>query len=332
MPKTVTIQDVAQAAGTSVSTVSRVLTGSAAVSPEKRRAVEAAIERLGFRPSHVARSLRTRTTHSISLLINDITNPFYSAVAKGVEAEATRHGYSVILGNTNEDPARELDYLRMLRDKQVDGAIFGPTGENAEAIRAIARRMPLVQVDRRLEDIEAPAVLADNEGGAYRAMRLLIGRGHSRIGVVAWDAPITTMVQRTAGCERALREAGLPLDPALFAAAPRFQPDEVPGTVHALLEAQRPTALFALNNQLGLGALRAIQDQGLCIPDDIALIVFDDLDLFTLTTPPISAVDQPAFEMGQRAIQFLLERIQHGPERLSEVTMLPTQLILRGSV
>jgi len=332
MPKPITIQDVARAAGTSASTVSRVLTGSAPVSPQKRAAVEEAIQRMGFRPSHVARSLRTRTTHSIGLLINDVTNPFYSAVAKGVEDEARRHGYSLILCNTSEDPERELEYLHILLDKQVDGIIFGPIGENVEFIRALAHRIPLVQVDRRLEGVEIETVMADNEGGACRATRLLLERGHHRIGVMTWSAQIMVLSQRVAGYQRALAEANQPLDPALIAEVPRFNPRLIVEAAAHLLMTQRPTALFALNNQLGLGALRAIRDLGLRIPDDVALIVFDDLEVFDLMTPRITAVEQPAMTMGQRAVQLLVGRIEGQAERPPQVAILPTQLVLRESV
>jgi LacI family transcriptional regulator len=332
MPKTVTIQDVAREAHTSVSTVSRVLTGSAPVSTEKRAMVEDAIQRMGFRPSHVARSLRTRTTHSIGLLINDVTNPFYSAVAKGVEDEANRHGYSLILCNTSEDPDRELQYLHILRDKQVDGIIFGPIGENVEFIRGLSRRIPLVQVDRRLEGIEIETVMADNEGGACRATHLLLERGHRRIGVMTWNAQIMVLSQRVAGYSRALAEANLPPDPALIAEVPRFSPRLVVEAASYLLATQRPTAIFALNNQLGLGALRAIRDLGLRIPDDVALVVFDDLEVFDLMTPRITAVEQPAMTMGQRAVQLLVERIEGHSDRPPQVAVLPTQLVLRESV
>lgn len=331
MRKTVTIQDVARAAGTSVSTVSRVLTGSAQVSPDKRTAVEAAIRQLGFRPSHLARSLRTSTTHTISLLIEDIANPFYSAVARGAEDVASRHGYTVLLCNTNDDPSRELAYLRLLRDKHVDGIILGPTGHNVEMIRRLAQRIPVVQVDRRLDDADIAAVLVDNEGGAYRATRALLARGHERIAVFGWDAPITTMVQRLAGYERALREAGSPVDASLVIRVPRHSP-ALPDVVQGVIESRHPTALFALTNQFGLAALRAIQVMRLRVPAEMALIVFDDLDFFSLASPPVTAVEQPALTMGERAMQFLIERIERAPERLPEVTILPTQLVMRASV
>jgi DNA-binding LacI/PurR family transcriptional regulator len=331
--KKFTIQDVAREAGTSVSTVSRVLTGSTPVSDEKRHLVEEAIERLGYRPSLVARSLKTQTTYSIGLLINDITNPFYSVVAWGVEEEAIQQGYSLILCNTNEDPKRELHYLQVLRDKQVDGIIFGPTGQNAKFVSKLASQMPLVQIDRYLPDVRAAAVLVDNESGAYRAVRHLIDKGHRRIGILGFDIGVTTTYEREAGYERALREAGISPDHSCRAMPSDYSRTTVYELTMKLLDQASPvTALFATNNQLGLTAMRAIRKTGLRIPDDIALIVFDDMEVFTLTTPPISAVAQPAALIGERAMKLLVQQIADPSDHLPEVTILPTELMLRGSV
>jgi len=333
MSKT-TIQDVAREAGTSASTVSRVLTGNAPVNSETRTAVEAAIERLGFHPSHAARSLRTRSTHTISLLINDITNPFYSAIAKGVEEEANRRGYSLILCNTNDDPARERQYLDVLRSKQVDGMIFGPTGYNIELIRSLITRMPLVLVDRMLEAISATAIVADNEGGAYSATNILIEKGHRRIGVLMWEEEISTLTERLSGVSQALTEIGLKVDPSLVLRVPRTNPKEIAGLVAQWLTeiSPRPTVLFALNNQLGLGAMHAFHTMRVSVPGEMGLMVFDDLDIFELTNPPISAVAQPAFAMGRRAMQVLTRRIEHSGSATPTVTVMPTQVIMRGSV
>ncbi len=345
MSRKPTIQDVAREAGTSVSTVSRVLTGSAHVSPDRRRAVEAAVARLGFRPSHIARSLRTRSTRTIGLLINDITNPFYSAVVKGAEDEANRRGYGLILCDTNEDPAREQQYLEMLRDKQVDGIIFGPTGSNTALIAPLARRLPLVMIDRRLDEVDADAVLADNEGGAYRAASHLLAHGHRRIGAVTWGGWITSLEQRLRGYRRALTDGGAVADPRLVVEVPRPEAELVSRAICGWLRADwepaggPPTALFALNNQMGMGALRAARELGLCIPGDLALVVFDDLEMFELTTPAITAVSQPAADMGRRAVELLVARLADraaGGEgraaRPPEVALLPTRLVERGSV
>jgi LacI family transcriptional regulator len=329
----VTIRDISKEAGTSPSTVSRVLTGSAKVSPKKRQAVETAIQRLNYRPSQIARSLKTRVTYSVGLLLNDITNPFYSTIARGAEEVANQRGYSLILCNTNEDPERERQYLQVLHDKRVDGVILGPTGDNQQLIRDFAQSTPVVQVDRRLTDAPIPAVLTNNDEGAYRATRLLIDRGHRRIAVVKWRLTIMTMAQRCAGYERALRQAHIPLDSSLVVAVPGLTSDHVFQSVMALLQCDNPpTAIFALNNQIGLGVISAVQKRSLKVPDEIALIIFDDLPLFGLLTPSISAVAQPSFLMGERAMQLLIRQMENPSVRLDEVDVLPTELILRESV
>jgi LacI family transcriptional regulator len=332
MARQVTIQDISRAAGTSPSTVSRVLTGNAAVSPTKRAAVEQAIKQLNYRPNHIARSLKTSTTYSVGLLLNEINNPFYSALARGVEEEANRHGYSLILCNTNEDPARECQYLQVLEDKQVDGIILGPTGENLDYITQLASRRPIVQVDRQLQSLDLTAVLVDNEHGAYQAVRYLIEKGHRRIGIFQWERYVPTLARRQAGYERALAESGIELDSSLIVRVPSLTPLQTAERAQEFLtQHSRPTALFALNNQIGLGMYSAIQRLGLRIPEDVALVVFDDLDFFAMVRPSITAVAQPAFSIGERAMRSLTRQIEENDRCAPEVITLPTQLMIRES-
>jgi len=333
MVSKVTIRDIANEAKTSPSTVSRVLTGNANVSQEKREAVESAIKRLNYRPSQIARSLKTSVTYSVGLLLNDITNPFYSAIAGGVEKVANSSGYSLILCNTSEKPERERQYLHVLHDKQVDGVILGPTPQNEAFIRDFARETPIVQVDRRFDEGDLPAVVVDNEEGAYRATRLLIEKGHRRIAVVRWRLEIMTIQQRYAGYQRALRDADLPLDPALVRNAAGLTSEAAAEeTLDLFQQPDPPTAIFALNNQIGLGVLGAIQRLSLRIPDQIALIVFDDLDLFALMKPSISAVSQPAFCIGERAMELLIGQMEGRADTSPHVVTLETELVLRESV
>lgn len=329
----VTIQEVAERAGTSASTVSRVLTGSAPVSAELRSAVEHAIDELGYRPSLVARSLKTQTTYTVGLLVNDIMNPFFSAVARGVEEEANRQNYTLILCNTNENPERELRYLQILRDKQVDGIIFGPTGNNAEFIKNLASGVPLVQIDRQLPGLDVPAVLVDNEESAYQATRLLVERGHERIAMLGWGLNITTSTERQAGYERALREAGIAVDSRLIGRPSQFSHSTLVQVAADLLRQQpRPTAIFAANNRFGIATLAAIRGFELNVPEDVALVVFDDIDAFSLMTPSITAVAQPAFKMGQTAMGLMFQMIKSPDADIPEVVTLPTDLIVRESV
>ena len=333
MPRKVTIRDISRASGTSASTVSRVLTGSARVSRTKREAVERAMQRLNYRPSAIARSLKTKTTHTVSLLLNDITNPFYSAIARGVEEEANREGYSLILCNTNEDAEREEQYLEVMQSKRVDGIILGPSGQNEDYICELAQHTPLVQIDRQIACVNAAAVLVDNEESAYRATRLLLEKGHQRIGVALWQKRIATMAQRHAGYARALAEAGLSVDPNLVVTSTVIAVEHAAQLISDLLQSDStPTALFAFNNQIGISVLLAAQRLGLRIPADLAVIVFDDLPIFELFTPSITVIKQPAFEIGVEAMRLLVKQMRGSEDFSPEVKILPTELIQRASV
>lgn len=328
-----TIHDVAKAVGTSKSTVSRVITGSSNVSKKTRKKIEKAIKELGYRPNLIARALKTNTTKTIGLLLNDISNPFYSVIAKGAEEEANKNDYIIVLSNINEDPKKELDNLKLLLDKGVDGIIFGPTGENLPYIQYLNKIIPIVQIDRKLEGLDAPAVIVDNEGGAYYAVKKLIKSGHKNIGVIKWEAGVHTPLDRMTGYTRALNEAGLEVSPDNIIDAPKFTPSKTCALAAELISKKnRPTAIFALNNQLGIGALHAIQNAGLKIPEDISLIVFDDIETFSLTTPPISAVSQPSLAIGRKAVQLLIQYIKnYEDDRIPETMVLPTKFINRSS-
>jgi LacI family transcriptional regulator len=220
-----------------------------------------------------------------------------------------------------------------LQDKHVDGIILGPIEANADYIRELAKRTPVVQVDRQLDGPGIAAVVVDNEDGAYRATRLLTDKGHTRIAVIRWQKRIVTLTQRFAGYERALCEAGIPVDPGLVVDVPSLAATEAGIVAQQLLRREpRPTAIFALNNQIGLGVLGAVQQLGLHIPADIALIVFDDLDCFALITPSITAICQPAFAIGEAAMKLLARQIELAGDFAPEVVILPTQLIVRESI
>jgi DNA-binding LacI/PurR family transcriptional regulator len=331
---TATIQDVSKVAGTSPSTVSRVLTGSAGVSKKKRIAVEQAIRELNYRPNHIARSLKTNTTLTLGFIVNDISNPFCGMMVRSAEEVATQLGYNIIIGNTNDDPTRELDFLALLESKQVDGIIFGPTGENSERIEQIAQRLPLIQVDRRIEAVEVAAVVVDNEGGAYNATQHLIHAGHKHIGLLAYERQISTIRDRIMGCERAvaMHPAGDIRATIKHISGSSAMDYIIRAALEFLSQPDRPLAFFALNNRIGVAILQATRQLGLSIPDDLALVVFDDLDIFTINQPMISVVDQPTALIGKRAVELIISQINDAKDRVAEVITLPTTLIHRESV
>ena len=222
----------------------------------------------------------------------------------------------------------------MLHYRNVDGIIFGPTGGNLDFITYLNRIIPIVQIDRKLEDLDAPAVIVDNEKAAYLATRTLLDLGHKNIGIIQWKAGVHTPKDRMKGYLRALKEAGIQPDPENMVKAREFSPRKTSDLARRLIEKEdRPSAIFALNNQLGIGAFRALREAGLKIPDDVALVVFDDLETFALTTPTISAVSQPAFSIGKKAMKLLLGRIEDGQDdEVSETVVLPTRFIQRQSI
>ncbi|BDG62356.1 LacI family DNA-binding transcriptional regulator [Caldinitratiruptor microaerophilus] len=326
-----TIRDVARAAGVSQSTVSRALNGSGYVSPATRARVLAAAAQLHFRPSHVARSLVSKATHTLGLLLPDITNPFFPAIARGVEDAAARAGYAVILCNTDRDPAHEEHYLAILRQRQVDGLVL--IASSAAVGHRIARAdfPAVVFVDRVPPGAEADAVVVDNREGVRTATRHLLGLGHRRIAFVGGSAGSGTSEDRLAGYLAALAEAGLNPDPGHIRAGD-FTYDGGYAAGRALLGSpDRPTAVVAANDLMAIGVLRAAAELGLRVPDDVAVVGYDDIPLAGMLNPPLTTVAQPTYEMGERAARMLLERLAGKAPPEPRRVVLPARLVVRRS-
>lgn len=348
----VSIKDVAKYAGVSTATVSHVINQTRFVSEETRQKVLDAIETLNYQPSAIARGLATNATQTIGLIVADITNPFFTAVARGVEDEINRHGYHTIFSNTDEDPEREDEYLRLLSARQIDGLIIAPARVHSERlVRMSEGGMPILLIDRDATGVRAPLVCVDNEGGAYQAVKYLIELGHRRIGILMGMETISTHVLRLNGYKRALIEAGLPSDEALIARTDNWfylpQGDQVasapprslsnvqmtPATFNALQQLldlpNRPTAIFVTNNQMTLGTLYALKERQLRCPDDISIISFDDHEWAPLFTPPITAVRQPTYHLGQTAASLLMQLVKG--EEVEYPSPLPVEFMIRES-
>lgn len=347
----VSSKDVAKRAGVSIATVSHVINGTRFVSDETRDKVRTAISDLNYRPNAIARGLATNSTRKIGLVISDITNPFFTAVARGVEDEIGRHRYNTILCNTDEIPEREEAYLHLLATQQVDGLIIAPTGVRSETLIELAESdVPIVQLDRTSPDLQAPLVGVNNEEGAYQAIRYLIGLGHRRIAYLMSLETISTQLERLEGWKQALREANLPVDDELIVRAdPRFygiqlghgdsvvrpaphQP-AMPSAYEVLQGLlrlpQHPSAVFVASNQLTLGTLYAFKECGLRFPEDISLISFDDHDWAPLFSPPLTVVRQPTYRLGQTAAHLLMQMING--ERVQTPPPLSVELVVRAS-
>jgi LacI family transcriptional regulator len=311
-------------------TVSRVVNGSAGVSPKLRARVEAALAETGYMPNTLARSLRVQKTDTIALLLPDMTNPFFTTLAQGVEQAARIAGISLLIANSDEREDEEGRLALMLLQRQVDGLLVIPAGPGEQTVRTCRERgVPLVMVDRRPHDASTDVVRADSEGGAYELGRLLTSLGHQHMAALTGPASVPTSIDRVAGFTRALvDEAGLPAPLVLYGAY------SIEGGRGMALAAMRgtpePTALFAANNFIAIGVLHALEELGLRVPDDVAVVGFDDLPRAMVTFPFLTVAAQPAMEIGRQAVAMLLERIEH-PDGPVQDVVLPTELVIRRS-
>ncbi|HVU70269.1 MAG TPA: LacI family DNA-binding transcriptional regulator [Ktedonobacteraceae bacterium] len=321
-----TIQDVAQHAGVSIATVSRVLNGTTYVNEEVVARVRAAIKELQYQPSRAAQAMRANRSKIIGLLISDIQNPFFTALIRGVEDVANRNGYSLILCNSDESARKEQQYIEVLCAERVAGAIVVPTSENPPKLRLFREHeIPFIAVDRRVKDSTTDAVLIDNVRGAYEAVAHLISNGYRRIGVITGPVGTTTGRERLEGYRKALREAEIVNDPSLER-IDNFKGEGGYKGACALLDLAPPVdALFTTNNLMTLGALEAIHERHLRIPEDIAVVGFDEMPWAALSSISLTTVTQPVYELGSTAALRLFQRLQD-PTALArqEIILAPT--------
>jgi LacI family transcriptional regulator len=327
-----TIRDVAKKAGVATTTVSRVLNNSGYVSAATRARVEAAIQELGYVPNRVARSLRLKRTNTLALVVTDITNPFWTTVVRGVEDAANAAGFTVILCNTDESESKQDAYLQVLLQRRVDGILFTPVCSAPEPVKRVQRqKVPIVVLDRRVPGAQVDVVRGDSEGGAYELVRHLLDLGHTRVAALSGPETVSTSVERVVGYRRALREAGLSEDAEWVRYGQFTQRFGYETTTEIFAQARRPTAIFATNNFIAVGALRALRDGGLRVPQDVSLVCFDDLASAVLIDPFLTVADQPAYEMGRRATELLIARVSDPAVDGHQEIVLPTQIIVRRS-
>lgn len=327
-----TIRDVARRAGVSTMTVSRVINNAGYISQDTRARVEAAIAEIGYVPNTLARSLRFKQTKTLALVITDITNPFFTTLARGVEDAASEQGFNVIFCNTDESERKQAEQLTTLAQKRVDGVLLVPARSSAEATAFLHEQgIPVVVVDRRVPDCSVDSVRCDSTAGARVLTRLLLDLGHRHIAALNGPEGISTAQDRLAGCQQALAEAGLDPDLLLVFHDEYTQAGGYRMAQQALSRTPRPTACFAGNNFIAFGAYRAIQDAGLRVPEDVALVAFDDLPASFTVDPFLTVVAQPAYEMGRRATEILLARLMAEEPPPCQEVVLPFEVIVRRS-
>lgn len=331
----VTMADVAREVGVSMMTVSRVINNKGDVSPATRQRVLGAIERLGYRPSGIARGLATRHTGTLGLVVPDVANPFFAEVARGVEQVAYAEGYNVFLCNTDEDPERELDVLGSLEEKRVDGVVLCSSRLESEDIQLVIGAHPAVTlVNRRAADVgqSVGAVLVDDVAGGRMTTKHLLSRGHCAIGFLSGPSGSRSGQGRLQGYRETLADAGTVASPAWVRDCPPVADAGREAALRLLTQAPELTALLCYNDLVAVGALRACAESGRRVPEDLAVVGFDDIPLAALVTPSLTTCRVPRHELGVRAVQLLLRQIQGGlpdPEEL-EVVLQP-KLVVRAS-
>lgn len=334
--KSITIKDVASRAGVSLATTSRVLSWSGYASEDARNKVHKAAKELGYRPHALARNLKLNRRDMIGLLITDIVNPFYSILASGVLASAWKLGYHVIVSATDENPKLESEYLEVLMEERAAGVIAVCTGQNLKCWQeAEELGIKIVLVDREIKNFNsADIILVDNAKGAYEAVTYLIELGHRRIGIINGPVTTTTGEQRLSGYIRALKDSNIPIDPSLQEIV-TFKGESGHLAAERLLTLQdRPTAIFIANNVLGEAAMLVIQKYGLNIPDDLSIIIFDDVPWTSLTNPSITVVNQPTYQLGYLGMELLHQQLEAEKDNepyLSQKRILNTNLVIRES-
>ncbi|MDQ7026361.1 MAG: LacI family DNA-binding transcriptional regulator [Anaerolineae bacterium] len=325
-----TIQDVAQYANVSRSTVSRVLNNNSSVDAELAARVMVAVRTLDYHPNRAARRLRKQTEDVVGLLISDIRNPFFGSVIRGIEDEAYKQHVNLVLCNTDEASSKIQNYLQVMQAERVSGLIVVPThDDNHDILREVqADGIPIVLIDRSLTYESFDRVKVDNINGAFHAVNHLLEHKYRRIGIIYPE--VETGYERLQGYQKALRSNGVEYDSSLVEVCGYTIDSSHEATKRLMAQESPPDALFTANNLLTLGAMRALRMSNIRIPQDIALIGFDDMPWATELYTPLTVVSQPTYELGKQAFVTLYQRIKN-PKMAYQSIFLTTSLIIRES-
>jgi LacI family transcriptional regulator len=325
------IKDVAARAGVSVTTVSHVVNGTRFVMESPRKRVEEAVRELGYVPSAVARSLKHNATRTFGMLIPNNSNPYFAEVLRGVETRCFKAGYNVIIGNSEDDPARQASYLRVLAEKRVDGLVLVSSSRDAGLMTLMNEmKIPLVLLDREVPGVDCDLVEVDHLTGGRLATEHLLSLGHPRVACISGPAGLSPSSQRRAGWKQALAEAGVDREPGDLARGD-FSPRGGYLAMQALLKHQpRPTAVFVCNDMMAFGALAAAREAGILVPEHLSMVGYDDIQLAAYSAPPLTTVVQPKLQIGTMAAEMLLDRVKgrSGPPRRA---VLEPMLKIRSS-
>jgi len=334
--KQITLDHIAHQVGVSVTTVSRVLTGQSKkyrISTRTAEKVQSTARELGYMPDQLARALRTNRTNTIGLVIPDISNPFFSTIARNIEIQARKIGTAIILSDSQEDTQLEIESLRLLQSRKVDGLIVCPVGEKYEHLESIQQSgHPMVVIDRIFPELECAYVVSDNYQGALEAVSYFFEMNHRSIGLIQGKVNTSVNIDRIRGYRDAHQNYGVALDESLIVGDSFGKRNGYIATKILLSKAMRPSAIFATSNLISLGAMTAIQEGGLRIPEDISLISFDDQPYSEYLATPMTTVSQQTAETGEIAFRLLQSQIKGGSQLSREGIILPTELVFRKSV
>ena len=300
--------------------------------PPTSKRVRQAVKELNYRPNILARSLRRHETRTVGIIIPDNANPFFAEIVHGVEDFVFDENYTLLLGNSNGSSEKELEYLDLFINKQVDGVILvASAAKNRASVSLLdTNSVPTVIVDREIEADFSDTILVDNLSGGYQATNHLLELGHRRIGCITGPSQLTPSAQRVTGYRQALKERGLSIDPQLIITGDFHSASGYRAAQKLFALPERPTAIFACNDMMALGVLGAAHDAGLQVPRELAISGFDDIELGELILPRLTTIAQPTYELGSLAAELLLERLQE-PDRPAERRVLPVYLIERES-
>jgi LacI family transcriptional regulator len=326
------LKDVAAHAGVSVATVSRVINGGPYVTERVRALVAASMDALGYEPHALARSLRTGETRSVGYVVSDIANALFSTIARGIDDALQPQSYTMVLANSRSDPAHELDVIRHLLRRRVDGLVLSLADETSPALRDFLAglRTPLVLLDREVEGVLADQVLVDHAAGVAAAVAHLRDLGHTRVGLITGEASTRPGREIRRAFEDAHAAAGAPIPGGFVRVGALSEAFGAQAAAALLQMPEPPTALIAGGAQITVGVLRVLRRQGVRVPEELSLVAYDDTDATELFSPSVSVIARDIYAIGQTAAALLLDRLGSGGAQ--RVARIPTALILRGSI
>jgi LacI family transcriptional regulator len=333
MAKKVSMKDIANKVGVSTALVSYVLNGlekEKRVSQEVVEKIHQAAKDLKYKPNQIARSLRKGTTNTIGVIVADISNPFFGQLARIIEDEAGTYGYTVVFGSSDENCNKSADLIDALLNRQVDGLIITPTEGNEEKIKSLVQReIPLVLIDRFLPEFNTNYVVLDNYNATYSATNCFIEKGHKKICIISYRSEMTHMKERIRGYKEAMEDSGLSKEIQLKEVRYNHVKNDMETIIKELLLENKTEAILFATNALSINGLYALRQNGVKIPDDLAVIGFDGHEVFDFFQPPLSFIQQPLMDMGKEAVKILIDQIK-GAKKTVHIE-IKHQLIKRGS-